>query len=299
MEYYKDLTYYSHFHYERAKNIGFGKQFSENKESRLDPFFLETLTKYLEFPLNTTRGGNMRTKEINGVPYTFGFSEIRVMNSSGIIYAAPDEMIANVIDGGYIPPREFIDAVMYGPDPESEVYQDYLKRYRPEYCWGESNDYVKDVVLLLDMISKGNMRGLEQELNSRKELLNIVCGGGSLLNEAITRKQEMIAVYLIERGIALELFEGIELLTAVEMGMDSLVKILLEHNIPIKMNRPRTNPLFLAIGRMQNSIAEFLYCTRKDLVQVYTTEYVQDCNILQWTKMCNNTRFMEFLTKQF
>lgn len=295
MDYYKDLSYYSRFHFENAKNIGFAPKSQKKNATQLSEHFMPRLLKYLKYPLNSMRGGAFRTVEINNTLYTFGFSEIRVLDNKGCVYAAPDEIVADIAEGNYIPPAEFIDAVINGPDPDSNKYQAYLSRYKPECCWGASNEYIMDVVKLVEMISTGNLPGVMAQTTNRNALLDIVTGNGSLLNEAITRSQEAIAVYLLNAGICLEKFEGVELLTAVERGHENLVRALVEKGVPMKMDRPRNNPLFLAIGRHQNAIAEYLYATRKELVTTYSTEFATNCNILQWTKMCKNTDFMHFL----
>ena len=299
MDLYQDLTFYNRFHFENAQNIGFGHISSEKIRLQLPENFMPRLLKYLKYPLNVVRGGLPRQVVVEEKPYTLGYAEIRVLGSDGRVFAAPNDIVGYILDEVYMPPAVFVEAVMNGIDPDSEAYQKYLSRYSAEYCWGASNDYVMDVVAVVGKIAKGDTYGLKTLLTSRKELLNIVAGNGSLLNEAISRDQEEIAKYLIDAGICLNKFEGEELLTAVECGMESIVRILLQNGIPIKMDRPRNNPLFLAIGRKQNNIAEFLYISRKDLVVTYNTEFTQNCNILQWTKMCNNVSFMDFLMNQF
>lgn len=299
MDFYKDLTYYNRFHFENAQNVGFGRIGAEKTQVRLPYGFMPRLLKYLKYPLNTARGGLPRRITIDGETYTLGFSEIRVLDKNGRVFAAPNDIVGYIQDSVYDPPAVFVEAVMTGIDPDSDVYRAYLERYSAQYCWGASNAYVGNVISLVAMISRGDLAGVKAKLEEQPPLLEIVTGNGSLLNEAITQKQEKIAEYLIGAGICLNKFEGEELLTAVECGMESVVRLLLEKGVPIKMDRPRNNPLFLAIGRNQNKIAEYLYTERSDLVTVYNTEFAQNCNILQWTKMCKNTDFMDFMEKLF
>lgn len=54
-------------------------------------------------PLTLTLGG----KEV-----VFGSAEIRVPGSVGVVYAAPDLIHHYVVEHDYVPPREFIDAVL-------------------------------------------------------------------------------------------------------------------------------------------------------------------------------------------
>lgn len=299
MDYYQDLSYYNRFHFENAQNVGFGKMTEEKKIQQLPAGFMPRLLKYLKYPLNAVRGGLPRRVTIEGETYTVGYAEIRVLGKDGRVFAAPNDIVACIHEAVYMPPAVFVDAVMNGVDPDSETYQAYLARYTPENCWGASNAYVMDVVAVVSKIAAGDLDGLKAMISGRKNLLELVTGNGSLLNEAIARQQEQIALYLIDTGIRLEKFEGEELLTAVESDMENVVAALMERNIPIKMDRPRNNPLFLAIGRHKNKIAEYLYNTRKDLVTTYNTEFTKDCNILQWTKMSNNTQFMEFMMKSY
>ena len=300
MDYFKDLTYYNNLHYENARNVGFCPMGTESVAHQYPEEFIPKLAKYLNYPVNVSRGGGFdKSFVIDGVKHALGFSEIRVLAQNGIVYAAPDAVVAYIAEGLYVPPAEFVDAVLNGVDPDSEAYQTYLARYTPEYCWGASNEYVADVVSVVGKIASGNLTDLKDLLARRKGLLDLVTGNGSLLHEAIIRNQEAIAQSLVEAGIRLDKFEGDELLVAVESGMESVVVMLINAGIPIKADRPRHNPLFLAIGRKQNEIAKYLYKTRTDLVVTYNTEFAENCNILQWTRMCNNDSFMEFLLNPF
>ncbi len=295
MDYYKDLSYYSRFHFENAQNIGFEGSYSAEKSSSLSEKFLEQLLKYLQYPVNTQRGGAFKSISLYGTDYVLGFSEIRVLGNDGKVFAAPDAVILEIAEGSYIPPAEFVSAVLNGVSPAGNEYQTFLSRYNPQCCWGAPDSYVREVVAVLDIISRGNLKELQNIMLNHTSISDLVAGNGSILNEAIVRNQEEIAVYLIESGFNLEKFEGVELLTAVECGMASIVDTLLEHGCPIKTDRPRNNPLFLAIGKFQNDIAEHLYNTRKDLVVTYNTDFMQNCNILQWTKMCKNQEFFDFM----
>jgi hypothetical protein len=300
MEFFSDLTYYNNFHYENALNVGFSHMGTEPVSYPYPESFIPKLMKYLNYPLNVTRGGGfLKSIEVDGVTQPLGFAEMRVLDQNGRVYAAPDAVVAYIMEGLYVPPEVFIDAVVNGIDPESAVYQTYLSRYAPQYCWGAPNDYVVDVATTAGKIAAGDLAGLKESLSKRPELLDLVTGNGSLLHEAILHKQEDIAKYLVDAGISLNRFEGDEILVAVESGSLPIVVMLIDAGIPIKADRPRTNPLFLAIGRNQNEIAMYLYNTRKDLVDIYSTEFVTNCNILQWTKMCNNPSFMDFLLKLY
>jgi hypothetical protein len=55
----------------------------------------------------------------------FGSGELRVVGED-VIYAAPTLIYHYVVDHQYMPPREFIDAVVHGPEPGSADYYDRL-----------------------------------------------------------------------------------------------------------------------------------------------------------------------------
>jgi hypothetical protein len=67
------------------------------------------------------------TLEFEGEVLKLGSAEIRVFGRSGVIYAAPNLIFHYVKDHAYRPPREFIDAVVTGPGPETTEYRDQLR----------------------------------------------------------------------------------------------------------------------------------------------------------------------------
>ncbi|MBQ3665050.1 MAG: hypothetical protein II919_02960 [Lachnospiraceae bacterium] len=50
-----------------------------------------------------------------------------MLGKNGLVYAAPDLVIHYIINHQYLPPKEFIDAVMNGPKPGGEEYRDMVK----------------------------------------------------------------------------------------------------------------------------------------------------------------------------
>jgi hypothetical protein len=52
-----------------------------------------------------------------------GTAEIRVFGSDAKVYAAPTLIYHYVVDHNYLPPAEFIQAVLVGPLPNSAEYQ--------------------------------------------------------------------------------------------------------------------------------------------------------------------------------
>ncbi len=57
-----------------------------------------------------------------------GDGEIRVIGESAI-YAAPTLIYHYVVEHQYKPPAEFIEAVLMGPAPESEIFQALLEKF--------------------------------------------------------------------------------------------------------------------------------------------------------------------------
>ena len=103
--------------------------------------FIKTLWRFCKVPVVQTRGFhvcefcNMRRDavpliELDGEKLKSGSSEIRVLAKNGVIYAAPHLVFHYVKDHGYQPPQEFIDAVLSGPEPESEDYRAQLEALR-------------------------------------------------------------------------------------------------------------------------------------------------------------------------
>ena len=51
-----------------------------------------------------------------------GSAEIRVFSNEGVTYAAPNLIYHYIVDHHYLPPEEFIRAVLEGPLPDSPEY---------------------------------------------------------------------------------------------------------------------------------------------------------------------------------
>ena len=136
---YKDA--YKHF--ENAYNIGWNVNFDSTVESKetFDSIFIEKLTLYCENPLNSDLNGVCRETEIDGKKYVKGFGEIRIIDlKKKIRYAAPNVIIDDILNGKYIPPIEFVDAVLTGPTFDSEEYQEFYLNYSEKNFWGENEE---------------------------------------------------------------------------------------------------------------------------------------------------------------
>lgn len=132
MTYYEDETpyrYMSEF-VDRALNIGWLDKSVPYQTGEVPGIFAEKLTELARHPINLTRGWHYCnlchrpsqsefpqpvTVHSSEGDFQVGHGEIRVNGKNGIRYAAPDMIIHYVLDHGYRPPAEFIDAVLSQP----------------------------------------------------------------------------------------------------------------------------------------------------------------------------------------
>lgn len=302
MERFNDFTYYAKQHYENAINIGFNRSSSQNLIGKCEnnPALVQKLKRYAKHRLNLVRGGaDFQIITVDGETYPLGFGEIRVIARDGTVYAAPDLVIAWVADGSYVPPKSFENAVLYGLDPDGDDYRRYESRYIKELFWGASDEDIEAVRQVSVLMENNDFPGLKRYLETDDKKINMVTQNGTLLNGALLLKNEEIADYLLGKSISLTMLSGIELLTAVEKGMVTMVQRLMSLNIPIRTDIPRNNPLFWAIAKNRNDVAKYLYDSYKNLVMTYNVGAIQNCNILQWTKLCDNQEFFDYLTKTY
>ncbi|MBC2369339.1 ankyrin repeat domain-containing protein [Listeria booriae] len=303
MNLYRDLSYYSDQHYENAKNIGWCK--SDNhfgKSSNMDKDLIRNLWEFIKRPVNKTRGGmRIESVEYNNEKLNLGFSEIRVLDSNGGRYAAPDLLFHSIINGNYQPPQCFIDAVMDGPKPGTKVYEDYLSRYRQEMLWGESEEVIKISNRLTSCVLNGDMDGLfgfldnSTEYNNSKSFIDIITENGSLLNTAIIAGKTDIARKLIEKGINIDKFSGSELNSAIDNNETEIVELLLIKGIFINVASMSTNPLFKAIVSNNIEVVELLLNHGIDVSTSYSNEFVRDMTALDMAKKYNNTKILKLL----
>ena len=65
----------------------------------------------------------------DGVCETLGSAEIRVFSAGGAAFAAPDLVYHYIGVHRYLPPQAFLDAVMTGPLPGSDLYEEMIQEY--------------------------------------------------------------------------------------------------------------------------------------------------------------------------
>lgn len=292
MQFYKDNTYYSHCHFENARNIGWGSQKVNIGGENINAYFIEKLRVYLDYPFNILRAGSdVKDIKIGDKQYTLGYAEIRVLGENeDIRYAAPDIIYYNIINGIYSPPQEFIDAVINGVNPNSIVYQDYLGRYNPEYLWGEKEEYLLQNERILNIIKNEDIEELLHLAQPNKKFLNFITLNGSILNTAIIYAKENFAAALVDNRIDINMFNGIELLSAIEKGFNMVVEKLLKRNITIRCSELNENPLCVAImNRNFNAVKMLVEKTGNLLFNVYSNQYVKNMTMVDLAKRYNNT----------
>lgn len=126
MAHYEDLSNYNYHHFSQKEfNIGWLEKDQPFPIGEIPEGFLEKLDLYLtrEFTVFHYRGDHdcqfcNKRDSAN--------CEIRVVSTTGKIYAAPELIKHYIIDHKYLPPQEFIDAVMTGPTPGSDKYKEVI-----------------------------------------------------------------------------------------------------------------------------------------------------------------------------
>lgn len=280
-----DFNKYMFQHFENAYNIGWKEnQNKKQKYSIIDEEFIRDLKKFCNAdPLNKELDGKCREVIIDGNEYVKGFGEIRILDlDKNIRYAAPNIIIDDILDGIYTPPDEFIKAVKNAPKPNEIEYREFLYRYNPENYWGEDREQVLKIKVMEKAFNNG-LRELKNAIEDGGEI-NCITNHGSLLNYAIEKQKNKEALYLIENGIDINAFDGIELINAIENNMTDVAIELIERDIFIDSDKIRYNPLFIALVYNNKDVVLKLRNRRKELMKTYNNEYVRNCTILDFAK---------------
>jgi hypothetical protein len=114
----EDLSPYNYMrHNESVKSVGWLE--GDYPKGYVDPNVIELLEKY---PIiNKCRGSHER--EYCGE--SLGNGEIWTVGEHGV-YAAPTLLIHYIKEHNYLPPSEFIDSVLNGPRPDTDVYKNMI-----------------------------------------------------------------------------------------------------------------------------------------------------------------------------
>lgn len=140
MAYYQDLTPYSYcgttVGFEGSVNIGWLDRSHDYPKGRTSKLFATALLRFCEILVNPMRGihgcgfcGSRRGSmyvSVAGQELRLGFAEIRVFGRSRV-YASPNLVYHYVVEHKYKPPREFVEAVIHGPQPSTDEYLSLLK----------------------------------------------------------------------------------------------------------------------------------------------------------------------------
>jgi len=299
MNHYKDFTYYSHEHFfENSINIGWTNNTKGNVCT--DELFLEKLVKHLDYPFHKLRGAPFETKKIFifSREYLLGYSELRILDqTTKKKYAVPDMIVYRIIEGQYAPPIEFIEAVKNSFDPESIEYQSYISRFNSENLWGESEKYIKKNKDILDIIENNSVIDFQKTITNDESLLSFVTEKGSLLNAAIHYQRTDIAKWLLsESDIDINIFNGIELLTAIEKEYMDIIIMLLDRKIMMRDDELLGNPLFIAVSEEKELATKvILDYTGKDLMQTYNSPYYKDMDIFKLAEIRGNKKIIDAL----
>lgn len=134
MSYYQDLTPYNYHHHSiKELNVGWLDKNFPFEKGEVPAGFLNNLKKIAEHQVFQTRGFHFcdfcREQVVDGkIKCATSSSELRVIGKNGISYASPQMIVHYIEDHQYLPPKEFVDAVMDGIMPGSPEYDEVFKR---------------------------------------------------------------------------------------------------------------------------------------------------------------------------
>lgn len=121
MAYYADLSADS---LGKSIYIGWLDREHDFSQGAINPDFLEKLKIHYSFRVRQTRGFHVChfcdecrfgiPVEICGKTLTLGSAEIDIFSLNGRIYVVPDLLYHYIAEHGYLPPSEFVEAVLLG-----------------------------------------------------------------------------------------------------------------------------------------------------------------------------------------
>lgn len=288
------MTKYCFQHFENAYNIGWKNNCKDIKKRIFDNEFIEKLQLFCDNPLNKELNGKHRYLDIEGKKCVMGFGEIRIIDiQNGIRYAAPNIIVQDLLDGLYSPPQQFVDAVMSCPEYASDEYNQFLEKYTASNYWGENRNTVQNIEKLCSLIKEDNDCFKNFVLDNK--LIDIVTKKGSLLNYSIQLENDSIAEWLIEQGIDINAFDGLELLTAIKHNNTSIALQLLKKGISTNSDEMKDNPLVFAIRMANVELVKELMIHHRHLIVEYTNEFVKNCTILDIAKRYKNEQIIEIV----
>lgn len=138
MTYYRDLSKYEYHNVEaHTINIGWLDNSIDYARGEVPEEFINKLWGYLKYNIVQLRGFHecnlcsektgYLSVERNGEQLKLGSAEIRVLGNDGKIYAAPNLIYHYITKHNYMPPAEFIKAVLTGSS-DSPEYINYIQK---------------------------------------------------------------------------------------------------------------------------------------------------------------------------
>ena len=128
-------------------------------------------------------------------------------------------------------------------------------------------------------------------------MINIVTPRGSLLNYTIIEEKEKEALWLIENGIDINAFDGLELMTAIKKNDNVIAKTLIDNGIVTNGKEMKDNPLVSAIRFSNAFLVEELMKNCRNLIVTYSNEYVRNCSILDIAERTKNEKIINIVKK--
>ncbi|OAB45503.1 ankyrin repeat domain-containing protein [Paenibacillus glacialis] len=300
MNYFKDLTYYSLQHFENSKNVGWINKKADFYKGNVSEEFIKKLWEYIKYPLNMVRDTNDSiVMTYNNEKVTLGFSEIRVLGEDCVKrFAAPDLIFQYVMEYNYCPPKEFIDAVLSGPKPNSLEYKNYMSKFNEDSLWGEDIGIVELSEKLRKSILNYNNEFVKEVIQEDLKWINILTKEGSLLNVSILNKNIDLAKQLISREIDINKFSGIELINALLNDENELIELLLSKNIMFNLSSPKMNPLFIATRKGNFKAVEMLLDNGVDATLEYSNEFMRNFSVIELARKMNQNEIVTLLNAQ-
>ena len=123
------------------KRVGWLSSWIRYKKGNVSQEFLDCLWEYILFPMNKNRClftcplcTNLKDSKViftyKGAKVRVGNAEIWVFDEKmRKVYIAPDAILHYIIEHHYIPPKRFIEAVLYGPKPTTEIYKKKIQNF--------------------------------------------------------------------------------------------------------------------------------------------------------------------------
>ena len=172
--------------------------------------------------------------------------------------------------------------------------------YYKELIFGEKDiiskqkENLKKIVKVLELA--GDFEGFKDYILNN-DLINIVVPKGSLLNYTITEGKEKEALWLIENGIDINAFDGLELMTAIKKNNNIIAKKLIDEGIVINSREMKDNPLVSAIRFSNAFLVEELMKNYRNLIVTYSNEYVRNCSVLDIAERTKNEKIINIVKK--